>query len=643
MTSNSGNPPTTILSGGPPSGLSSGPPVSTNSKNTTSASGPPAGSSSNLDPCAAVGPSNSAGGPPSVMYNGRPSANYNGPPGGIYNGPPGYVNGGPPSGTVTNIVCPALNGITTMVAQLPSNSSNNSAGVPGLLVYPSGCPNRAWSSQTAPNTPYIQNVKWLFPSNPVISSSPYYMSRLYPNGTNNTKNPGGPVGLMLDGLNMYNDADAQQRNAYIYEGSSFDQCLSHVAPGGQMHYHTNPAAGCVANDTSGQHSAMIGLMADGIPLFGVYGDNGTLPLNLDQCRGHTDSSHPFYHYHVTSNFSEPLTVYCLMGCIFSDQGNRALTSRVVNSSTCIPGPTQYNYSSMVVPWISATNVSLSQLLANSSSSSSSGKRRSVISSEPPSTSSSGGPPGSSSSSSSSGGPPGSSSSSSSSGGPPGSSSSSSSSGGPPGSSSSSGGPQVGGSRNNPDCGGPGNNNLPPIMRYQQIAFNMDFNSLVANATKLQSFKTQVISSVASAANVSESYVNITSISAGSVVVQTSISYPVSLYTAAQASAYSDSLSSSTTVFSPSFLSTFGVTGTPSVVDATPPSPPPPNVPGYSAPSSPPATFQLGGIIGVAVGGFALIAIIVLTVLFVKLRKQKVSPEAEKLNPKVQALPEVDSA
>lgn len=35
--------------------------------------------------------------------------------------------------------------------------------------------------------------------------------------------------------------------------------------------------------------------------------------------GHTDSTHPFYHYHVTAGLAAPYTITCLKGCVFSNQ------------------------------------------------------------------------------------------------------------------------------------------------------------------------------------------------------------------------------------------------------------------------------------------------------------------------------------
>jgi hypothetical protein len=35
-----------------------------------------------------------------------------------------------------------------------------------------------------------------------------------------------------------------------------------------------------------------------IDSYGSLGDNGTIPSDLDECSGHVDNTHPFYHYHT---------------------------------------------------------------------------------------------------------------------------------------------------------------------------------------------------------------------------------------------------------------------------------------------------------------------------------------------------------
>ncbi len=134
---------------------------------------------------------------------------------------------------------------------------------------------------------------------------------------------------------IFGNSDALGRNAWTYEGGSFDNCGGHPQQQGAYHYHTQPAPGCIASQTvvAGQHSPIFGLMADGVPIFGPLGDNGITASGLDACRGHVDSSFAFYHYHLPLNYAFPYTLPCLMGCV-SGKG------------TCTPGSQQYDYTSV---------------------------------------------------------------------------------------------------------------------------------------------------------------------------------------------------------------------------------------------------------------------------------------------------------
>ncbi len=82
----------------------------------------------------------------------------------------------------------------------------------------------------------------------------------------------------------------------------------------------------------------------------------------------------------------------------------------------------------------------------------------------------------------------------------------------------------------------------------------------------------------------------------------------------QAHQISAAVVSSNTTFSPSFLSTFSVTGTPTSADVSDSTPPPAETPSSSA------LLSTGAIIGIAVGGFALLALIVVGAIIVVRRK-----------------------
>ncbi|CAI5484255.1 unnamed protein product [Closterium sp. Yama58-4] len=134
----------------------------------------------------------------------------------------------------------------------------------------------------------------------------------------------------------------------------------HPSPFGQYHYHVAPGVAnpsaisasrttnfhlCSASfwkDTPGEHSPLLGFLADGIPLYGPRGAGGELPSGVDECGGHVgdgSGGEPvFYHYHASS--TAPYTVACLKGCVdSSDWGN-------VGSASCSQATKQYDYSSL---------------------------------------------------------------------------------------------------------------------------------------------------------------------------------------------------------------------------------------------------------------------------------------------------------
>ena len=95
----------------------------------------------------------------------------------------------------------------------------------------------------------------------------------------------GHVGVWSNGVSIFNASDGMSynnlgywhRNAYYFEGESFDSCLGHAQQQGEYHHHCNPR--CLYNDAdSTHHSPIIGYAFDGFPIYGAYGfanANGT--------------------------------------------------------------------------------------------------------------------------------------------------------------------------------------------------------------------------------------------------------------------------------------------------------------------------------------------------------------------------------
>jgi len=141
-----------------------------------------------------------------------------------------------------------------------------------------------------------------FPSYPTNQKLLFRVPRTPSVPTTKAKSGGGPIGLFVDGVVMFNSwdaytwngtADAQNttgywnRDAYINEGVTFDANNAHQA-GGQHHYHANPPglryqlgdhidfnsgtkAYTESTNTPTKHSPILGWVADGYPIYGPCG------------------------------------------------------------------------------------------------------------------------------------------------------------------------------------------------------------------------------------------------------------------------------------------------------------------------------------------------------------------------------------
>ncbi len=86
-------------------------------------------------------------------------------------------------------------------------------------------------------------------------------------GSKNSQPQMGPIGVTEDAVVLFGNGDAQMRDAFVYEGATFDAtCGGHASPNGQFHYHREPKNGCVAAAVAGQHSPLLGIMINGVPL-----------------------------------------------------------------------------------------------------------------------------------------------------------------------------------------------------------------------------------------------------------------------------------------------------------------------------------------------------------------------------------------
>jgi hypothetical protein len=227
-----------------------------------------------------------------------------------------------------------------------------------VTIKGTGCPGYDWTSQSTPNKARAVCSSLTVPRAARINNAPYYIGIWKTINTNITKNSStvnyntnnpyyygsgsikGPVGIAVNGINLYSNADGENRDAYFFEATTFDTCRGHPNPGSDYHYHAY--TNCTGQiDTAGQHSLLMGVMADGIPIYGPLGDNGVAPNDLDECNGHTDQTYAFYHYHVPAQWNTyPYLVNCLKGCLTSTNlpGGHDIPSCVSNKT--------YDYSSV---------------------------------------------------------------------------------------------------------------------------------------------------------------------------------------------------------------------------------------------------------------------------------------------------------
>ncbi|WP_341227130.1 YHYH protein [uncultured Arcticibacterium sp.] len=83
-----------------------------------------------------------------------------------------------------------------------------------------------------------------------------------------------------------------------YTLAPFDDAGGHINLNAGYHYHAAMGKTTKFNQPDG-HAAMIGYAMDGHGIYEQLNEDGTEPTDLDECRGHTDTTRG-YHYHVSS-------------------------------------------------------------------------------------------------------------------------------------------------------------------------------------------------------------------------------------------------------------------------------------------------------------------------------------------------------
>lgn len=177
-------------------------------------------------------------------------------------------------------------------------------GLPGQVttgVFPVAADDPAYQYDRNPNAITPRPLTLTLPSAPVMATSPACTNM-------------GPIGVLTDGVVLFNALDGQGRDAVAHE--VLDSCDGHPERTGQYHHHDVPS--CMLARAGGG-STLVGYALDGIGIYVERHADGSLLTNaeLDGCHGRTSpvpwdgASVDLYHYVATAEY--PYTVGCYRG------------------------------------------------------------------------------------------------------------------------------------------------------------------------------------------------------------------------------------------------------------------------------------------------------------------------------------------
>ena len=184
----------------------------------------------------------------------------------------------------------------------------------GLPSHPTGTfpierTDPAYQYDRNPNAIAASAIAWGLPADPVMAAAPTCLGL-------GVIGVIGVIGVMLTGARLFNALDADGRDAAAHEVQ--DACGGHPQSAGTYHYHN--MSNCLPQkDKIGEHSPLLGYIADGFGIYGNRGEQGKalVNANLDECHGHAHGvevngvTSVRYHYHMTQEY--PYTVGCFKG------------------------------------------------------------------------------------------------------------------------------------------------------------------------------------------------------------------------------------------------------------------------------------------------------------------------------------------
>jgi hypothetical protein len=168
-------------------------------------------------------------------------------------------------------------------------------------VFPISSSDPAYAYDHNPNSIEAQSIDWSLPENPVAAAAP-------------SCTPGGAIGVLDDGVLLFNALDGEGRDAGAHE--VLDSCGEHPQMGDMLHHHAVPS--CILSRATGT-STLVGFAIDGYGIYVERDAGGALLTNtdLDACHGRTSTvlwngrEQSVYHYDATLEY--PYTVGCFHG------------------------------------------------------------------------------------------------------------------------------------------------------------------------------------------------------------------------------------------------------------------------------------------------------------------------------------------
>jgi len=173
----------------------------------------------------------------------------------------------------------------------------------------------AFQYDANPNSIRPQSFAWTVPATPQPVVTP-------------TCTGLGPIGVMTNGVVLFNALDAAGRDAGAHEVQ--DSCGGHPQQSGVYHYHdVSPCLQPQSTSEAGS-STLVGYALDGYGIYVERDAQGNLPVDadLDACHGRTSTvmwdGGPVTIYHYDATIEYPYVIGCFRGMPVAGGGRSAL-------------------------------------------------------------------------------------------------------------------------------------------------------------------------------------------------------------------------------------------------------------------------------------------------------------------------------